>query len=473
MKLLFNKKTAIIIFVLFVAIIYFFDKGLSVGLFLLGVLSLGTLLILKKLGFKDKRIYLLFFIALAIHLGVTLFMHYANFQPFGGGQGDYITYNNQAQQIATRIHSGNFSTSGLGIGHLYPVIIGYIYALTLPSEIIGLIINVWLAVLSVLLVYLIVLELGASEKNAFVVGLIAAIYPSYVFISGLLLKDVFEVCFVMFGLLFTFKIIKKFSWWLFLLLYLSLSGATHFRFYIGYALIMAFILSWFLFSKIVISKRIVYGVIFVIFLGFIPLFSAGQGYYGFNSFKMYINFKMVNFYRNVAYVATPNPTSEKTVTLTAPSTSVSAVGNEVTPKSLVINKPSVSSESVQEQNIGMGSSFSGGGGILGYVKSFFYVLFGPFPWQVKNIRQAFALLETFPWYFLLIFIGSAIIDSIKKKDFKFVVLLIFIIMGMGVIAIFETNFGIIVRIRIPIFMALLCIASLSQFGTKYLNKINV
>ncbi len=435
--------------VLFIILIasFFFDKGLAIGLGLLIILSGITFLTLNKLGFKDRKVYLLFLIVLAIHLGTTLFMHYADFQPFSGHAGDYLMYQKSAVEFSQEFKQGNFSLKSIVskhpdiyINNYYPTIVGAIYTLTLPEKIIGLMLNVWLVALSVILVYLIILELGdppspeasaRRRKNALIIGLIIAVYPSYVFNTGLLLKDAIEIFFVFLGLLFLIKTIKKFSWQNFLVLYLSIICVTHFRFYIGYALIAAFILSWFLFASMDFKKRMIYGVIFIIILGFIPQIAYNQGYYGIDSFKTYLNSNKINFYRHTVY----NPIYYDSSTT------------------------------------GLDSSFEIEKNPLGYAKSFVYVFLGPFPWQIKNLRQSLALIETVPWYLLLFFVVEGIIVLFKNRIKEAVPLLFFSILVMIVIAIFDTNFGLIVRIRIPAFISLLCIASFG-LNSDYINKFN-
>jgi len=476
----FNKKIKIVL-ILLPAVIFvscFFDKGLAVGLGLILVLSLAVFFILSKLGFKNKNLYVLFLTVVAMHLLITLFMHYANFQPFSGGTGDYIFYQHQARAIAERLSQGNFSLQGIALSHYYPVILGYIYALTLPEEIIGLMLNVWLVALSVIFVYLIVLEIGGSGKNAFLIGLIAAVYPSYVFNSGLLLKEAFQMCFVALGLLFLIKTIKKFTWYNFLILYLALIGSTHFRFYVGYALIGAFVLSWFLFADMNSKKRIICGILFIIVLGFIPQIAANQGYFGVNSFKMYLNSRMVTFFRqsayNAAYYKIPilaSSTSGKLTSVASTQLTISTASTPATDTSAVPNSTTPVS-AVPFSTVGFGSSFHTGNGLLGYAKSFIYVLLGPFPWQIKSLNQSFALFETIPWYFILFFIVNGIIICFKQHVREVAPLLIFSIMVMAVITIFEGNFGIITRIRMPAFISLLCVASLSPIAIRFTNVLS-
>ena len=434
------------------SVVFLFDRGLFFGICLLSILSSFTVLLLQKVGLTDKKILILFFVALGLHFTATLFMHYADFQPFSGHIGDYLTYQRSAVEISQSFRQGVFSLKDIAImhpdiytAHFYPVIIGFLYAITIPEEIIGLMLNVWLAASSVIIIYLIVKEIGGSEMNAFLAGIIVSIYPSYVFYGGLLVKDIVEVFFIILGMLFLLKVIKRVSLCNFLVLYLSLLCATHFRFYIGYALIISFILSWFFLSKIDKGKKMVYGIIFIFSLGFIPQFSAGQGYYGINSMEMYLNSKMVNFYRQVAYDPAQN-------TVSIPTVSTSTV-----PVRSVVVLP------------GFDSSFPIEGGVSGYAKSFIYTLLGPFPWQIKNLRQSLALSETIPWYFILRILifemvkytkGNGIIKTVDHYRLAIPLFLFSIIMLM-VIAIFINNFGIITRIRMPGFIAILCIAALA------------
>jgi hypothetical protein len=466
MKFLTDKKIMIAIFLLLAVILlaYFFDKGLSIGLGLILALSAITFFVLNKLGFKDKKIYLLFLIVLAIHLGTTLFMHYADFQPFSGHFGDYLMYQKSAAEVSQFFKQGNFSIQNIilkypdfFIGHYYPVVVGAIYALTLPEEIIGLMLNVWLVALSVILVYLIILEIGGLAKNAFIVGLIIAVYPSYIFNSGLLLKDTLEISFIFLGLLFLIKTIKKVTWYNFLIFYLALICATHFRFYMGYALIVAFLLSWFLLSKIDLKRRVVYGVIFIIILGFIPQIAAGHKYYGIDIIERYFN--MIDYYRQTAYNLDywQKYYDKRNAAASHSSADLPAASHSSVPIA------------------GFDSTFQTRGGLLGYAESFVYALLGPFPWQIKYLRQSFALVETIPWYLLLFFVIDGIIISFRKRIKEAAPLLIYSTIVLVLITIFDNNYGLIVRIRIPVFISLLCIASFgfneNNVVYNYLNKI--
>src|SRR3989338_11326244 len=132
-----KKLIWLILFITGFGVIYFFDKALGIGILFIVFLNLITFFIFIKAGLNDKELFYLFLIAFLFHLGVALFVYYANFQPFSNGYGDHILYHDLAKQIAQRVLNGNFSLQGIDISHYYPVIIGYIYAFTLPNMLIG------------------------------------------------------------------------------------------------------------------------------------------------------------------------------------------------------------------------------------------------------------------------------------------------------------------------------------------------
>ena len=144
--------------------------------------------------------------------------------------------------------------------HYYPAMIGVIYALTLPEMLIGQLFGAWLAAITAILVYLMVLEIKGSKKWAFLIGLIVCIYPSYLFFCSLLLKDTVVVPIVMLCMLLFVKMVKNFSWKYFLIFYVALTCLIHLRFYVGYAVLFSFVLCWFLVLGLNFRKKVIYGI---------------------------------------------------------------------------------------------------------------------------------------------------------------------------------------------------------------------
>lgn len=447
----------IILFIIIIGIIAFFDMVLANGIILISFLTLITFLVLSKTGTKSRTLSLLFIIVLLIHFGTVLFIHYAHFQPFSGGYGDYTVYQKQAQEIAQRVRQGNFSLEEIEMSHYYPVIIGYIYALTVPEMFIGQLFAVWLAAISVLLVYLIILEIGGTKKQAFLIGLITGIYPSYLFFGSLLVKDTLVAPLLLGGLLLTLKLIKDFSWKNFVIFYIVLTVVIHFRFYVGYALLFTFIPCWLLLSKLNLKKKFINGIIIIILLGFIPQF-LGLGYYGFKTINYFVNPEIITSYREVAYASLPSSAAE------TPETPSGSLISRIFPNIEKASGGSGTGSTIKlKTEIESPSNF-----LINCSKSFVYVLLGPLPWQMRTYTHLYALLETIPWYFLLFFVIKGAFITLKRKRIA-LPLLVFSIISLGVLSLFIANYGIITRIRIPSFIALFCLIPLGFEKLKYIK----
>jgi hypothetical protein len=457
---IFKTATVIGVIILFASL---FDDALAIGVLVLAVLLGATSLVIKKKLISDKFLFWALITTIFIHLVVVLFIYYADFQPLGEGEGDYATYNSQAQYLAQSLRHGDFS--GLGVEHLpeygtsyYPVVIGSVYAITAPSMLVGQLFSAWLAVVLALLVYLLVIEIGGTKVQAFFAVLLMNFYPSHLFYCSLLLKDTLVIPLSIASLLLTVKLIKNFSWQKFLIFYLIMIALTHFRFYVGYVAAIAFITCWFLFSSIELRKKIGYVFIMIFLLGFLPQIS-GYGYFGINTFRSYFSKEAITNFRQDVYMPDVQTTPTTTVAI-----------NTVLPSSQNPQKGSGSSF-VAKTDFKNPLSF-----ISNYAESYMYVLLGPFPWQMVLKRQMFALFETIPWYFLLFFVIKGIIDSVKR--YKVILpLLLFSIILFAVLGLYTPNFGIITRIRMPGFIILFCFApfgfsrSFIDWANGLINKI--
>ncbi|MEK7663908.1 MAG: hypothetical protein AAB340_00450 [Patescibacteria group bacterium] len=412
-------------------------------------------------GETVKFLTLLFLIVFLIHIVMVVFVYYADFQPFSEGRGDFNEYHAIALEISKRVSAGNFSLEGLPflglpLVHYYPLAIGYVYLLTVPSMLMGQLLNAWIVALIAVFVFLLVCQIGRSKKEGFIVGLIVCFYPSLAFYGSLLLKDALVVLLSVIGLLLTLKIIKKFSWLNFLIFYIVLAGVTHFRFYIGYALILSFIICWFSFCDLRIKKRVIYGIIMILLLGFLPriapLDGATQGYMGVKAIKNFLNPQTIVGYRELAYP----PKSQLQETKKAEET---------------IPLPEGKSTIAQDSSIVIDAGFDNP---ISFLKSnslsFVYSILGPFPWQLKKAKHLFVLPEVIPWYFLLFFIIKGMLKSIKVNYKVILPLIIFSLLIFGVLSLYINNFGMITRIRMPAFLALLC---LLPFGLDRLKNVKV
>lgn len=439
-------------FILFSALIIisaFFDLNLALGLIFSSVLTAILFFVIFKLKNKDKNIFILFLIVFVFHLLMVLFIYYTGFRPSGGGA-DFENYHNNATLIAERFKGGNFSLKGTYSNHYYPLLIGIIYTLTASKIIIGQVFSAWLAAFSVILLYFLILEIGGSKKSAFIAGLFMSFYPSYMYFGSLLLKDTVVVPLVLLSLILAIQIMKKFDGLKFLLFFIFVTSLTHFRFYVGFALIFSFIISWFILSNLKFAERFILGLAIIAILGFSPQIAGFKEYYGSDLFFHYLNTKTVKQYREVVYAP-----------LVVTEVSESQGGNN--------------SNTVKEKS-GTGSSFVVPSGVndpvifaKNYAVSFNYSFLGPFPWQLKYLRHLYFLADTVPFYILFAGFVYWLFVMIKNNGFmKFILnnkfcltLLLFSIMALGALSILINNFGIIARIRIPMYIVLLAVFSLS------------
>jgi hypothetical protein len=347
----------------------------------------------------------------------------------------------------------------------------------MPKMIIGQLLSVWLAAFSVLLIYLITIEIGGSKKTAFLVGLMAAAYPSYIYFGSLMLKDTVVMPLVLLGILVSIKMLKNFSALKFLAFFVILTCTIHLRFYVGFALMFSFIICWFLISNLKMTERAVYGLAFVFLLGTSPQI-LGYGYYGSTPLIGYLNKETITAYREVVYAPAPEPAKEDPAKVV-----VVAVNEQNSPTS-----PSDTDKLHEESETlsGVGSSFVVKAGfespfsfVKNYLESFINAFLGPFPWQLRYKRHLFFLLETIPWYFFLCIVLLGAYKSIMKHGFlemlysrRFILpLLLFAAMAIGALSLFINNFGIIVRIRMPVLILFFSLIILNESAEGMLSKI--
>ena len=486
-----------LIAVLAVAGLSLVDMGFAVGVGMLMALSAGTLLVLRRFGMRGKHVTVLFIVVLLLHAAAASFIYFTDFQPFSGGQGDYESYNQVAEHISYRFADGNFDVSQniRRVSHFYPVVVASVYALLFPSMIIGQFFNVWLASLTILFLYFIIRELGGSARSGFIIGLIGSIYPSFLFYSSLLLKDVVVVLFVLLGLYLVLRMLRHFTWQVVSLLFLVSVVLTNFRFYVGIIFLGTFFVSWFLFSSLEWRKRIVYAAIMIPLFGFIPQVAAGMGYFGLKAFVEYGNEDQIAFYKEEVY-SPESVAQNKDIALSQTNNDGEVFFPEPVEQSKDIALPQANNKDVVSQDskkpvveaekdseddvetIGYASSVdlqtsfeSPIAFVSTFTESFLFVAVGPFPWQFNAARHYVVLVELVPWYILLFFIGKGIIRSFKREP-RALTLLIFSLGLLALLALFFSNFGITTRIRISAFLALLPFISVAFLQLKESKKGN-
>ena len=474
-----NNTTSLLVKVLFsvilIAVVLSFFSIITATaiLFFIFLFSL-TLALILKCNIGKRELFILLSIGFLIHFSLISFIYVTGFNPVGGGA-DYQGYHSMGKEIAGRIWAGNFSLEGVRGGHDFTLLVGVAYALFYPDILVGNVLVLWFFCLSLIFSYMIIMEMGCSRKVAFLAGLLILLYPSYLYFGSLLLKDTLVIPLVLFAMLLCVKILKEFSWIRLLLLFITLIPIIHLRFYIGYAVMFGFLASWFLVSNF--KRKWLYGFYIFFLLGFSPLI-LGNGYHGMDVLVEFINPEQITIYREIAY----NPNSPNNENLDPiqpgqplPQNSDPISGGTETP-----------SEDVPS---GFGSSFVVETGLsrgplaftINSSLSFAYALLGPFPWQLRYGRQNVALFETIPWYIILVMFGYCFFRAVKEKYILYLIsqkkrviaLILFSVLALAGLSLFINNYGIIMRIRIPMVIMLIiagCVV-FDDYLENYLRKI--
>jgi 4-amino-4-deoxy-L-arabinose transferase-like glycosyltransferase len=444
------------------------------------LIALALLLFLSGVTITALRLrksaMVLFFVVVFIHLAATLVIHYTEFYPFGGGQGDQKAYHIVATAISEDFRQGIFSHVLIQehlragrTGHYYPVIIGGLYGLTIPDPIVGKMVSVWFAALSALLVYWVALEIKASPKGALIVGFAAGIYPSYLYFGSLLLRESIVACFTLASMLLIVKLMKQFSWTLFSFFYMALFILIHFRFYVGLAVLFTFIISWFIASQFFWRKRIIYGGLLAILLGFIPLV-LNHGFYGISEITYYLQADQVTSRRVSGKIERSQvngslPFIEETKDIGSTylleySDSVHEKEKYTSPFDKEVDFLFFSQKDEAGSTVIVWSDSKNPFLFLkSYITSFFSVALGPFPWHIKYVRQLLVLAETIPWLVVMFFTVKGLFWN--RKEWRLYLPILLVAFGVfAEIALLLNNYGTYMRIRIPAFLVFLPLLAL-------------
>ncbi len=458
------------------------NQELLFAFLLLGFLSMGTLFLIRKIGIYTSSLGILFLLVVLVHLGATLFIHYGEFYPFGGKEGsDQRIYHRVGTAISQDIRQGNFSLASIKtyeLEHYYPLLLGGLYAATTPAKIIGKMVSVWFVGISVIVLYLIALELGLGRKAAVLSGYLGGVLPSYLYFGSLLLKEGLVVFLVLFALLSVIKLIKHFSWRTFSLFALAVFWLIHFREYLGFILLGIFVVSWLFLPRLEWRTRLAYAVVLFPLLGFLPQF-WGHGYFAKDQIAYYLKPEVIASYRAYSDVAQQRdkeinralqnqvkPSSQGTLQVVSPSVGSPPQIAKPTPPQIPLPAPSPPSQnpspvSISPKNPEPGSTIAAKADfenplIFGksYLASLASVALGPFPWHIRYSRQLFVLIETIPWIVLLIFVFKGIFAA--RSQWRVMIPVLMVALGIiALLALFLNNYGTYMRIRIPAFLVLL------------------
>ncbi|HZX50256.1 MAG TPA: hypothetical protein VFE94_03920 [Candidatus Paceibacterota bacterium] len=452
--------------------------------FVLLVFSGATWFLLGRYAKKHPYAKRIFLFALCVHAVAAFGIYYTEFYPFG--MGDQERYQTAAELVASDFRAGVFSLDRISshlyitsAAHWYPVVLGSVYAVSVPDRLVGMVLNAWIAALSILIVFFLALEISKSSRGAFWAGVVASLYPAHVYFGSLLLKDATVVLLALAGLLFAVKIMQRFSPRYVIAFGIALALLFHFRFYIGVALLYAFSFSWPFIRGFTWKQKVQYGTFTLLSLGLIPSF-LGYGYYALDIVAHYTRIDQIELYRESAYIFENSPDVQ-----VGENQGQGVEGSTIVVEEEVAgSKPEaagLASVQGEEQSAPKGAGGSTvivkvGDGPLSFIRNYLvslsFVSLGPFPWHFSLPQHYFAFVEVIPWWILLFFIVLGVRKRWREWQ-VFLPLLLFALGTLVMLALLIDNFGIYMRLRMPVFLVLLAFLAvpLSRMSKNQLYEI--
>jgi hypothetical protein len=409
-----DRVLAILYFVacFLIVVTSFPDGAVAVLVLTFGVITVN--LIIRNYSENADFLLKVFMIGLLLRVSLGTIIHVFGLHDFFGP--DALIYDKLANLIVD-VWSGNIDLKNLdqsvrasvavgevGWGMKYSVAL--LYSVTgrniLAAQFCCAVIGAAIAPMTYQCAHQIFNNVNVAKKSAWLV----AVFPAFVVWTGQLLKDglvIFLLVTIMFSVMI---LLEKFSLKFIGLLIFCLFGLLTLRFYIAYITAIA-IMGSFLVGRSnsiqsIISRT---AAILIITLGlaYLGVFKSAEG-----DMKGYAN--LSKFQKSRQYLSTDS-----------------------------------NSGYIGESNV---STFEGAISFLPI--GFTYLIFAPFPWDVRNIRQLTTVPEALLWWALLPLVLSGILYTLKKRLRQATGILIFTLLLTIIYSLFQGNVGTAYRQRCQI-----------------------
>ncbi|MCL6444679.1 MAG: hypothetical protein K6T83_14705 [Alicyclobacillus sp.] len=353
------------------------------------------------------------------------------FYPLSSGADDRY-YFQQASDFA----SGAYIDLSM-MPNIYPIVLGWLYTLTVPSLFLGQSFNVIVGALTVVVGVAVAIELTTFSRYSLrdirhpvnVTGLLLSLYPGHVFYSTQLLKDPMLDFLGLFSVYLAILALRRkgnhgFILWGF---WIMIVIAMYFwRGYTVYALLAAVACLWFL--KLNVNRSAKIGFIIASFISMAVLpYVVGYGWFASEEIIGFLR-RMADFRREVYSIGG------------------SAIGIVLDP-----HRP---------------AQF-----VAGWFYSFLTVWLGPFPWQIRSVVHLTALPEAIMMWILFPFVVRAIKQWRRNPSDPAHLLLFFSVILMSGIALFSDNVGANTRLRLLPWMTIMIYVAVEAGKCK--GRVNV
>lgn len=401
----------LVIAVVFGAIAIFVPEGIGAVIMLVS-LSLILLPVLRNYSSDPDLITKIFFVGLALRLVFGLLV-YANgwFDFFGG---DALTYDWRAALIVDYWRGlvpsnspeliRSMSTNGPGWGMHY--LVAGVYAVFGRNFLAAQMFAVVFGAATAPLVHICTEKVFHSQRVARFAAISIAVFPAFVIWSGQLLKDGLIIFLLVLAMTMVLKLQERFSYGAVVLLILALFGIISLRFYIFYMVAVA-VAGSFVLGVSNSPASLVRRVIILVIMG------VGLTYLG------VVQTASLDFERYGDLGRLQNSRQDQ----------------------------AVSADSGYAEDIDVSTTR---GAITAIPIGFVYLIFAPFPWEVRNFRQAITLPEIFAWWAMIPLLIWGVWYTVRHRLRTAFPILLFSGMLTLAYSIFQSNVGTAYRQRTQI-----------------------
>lgn len=392
-------------------VVLVFPDGLT-ALFLTVVLAAGFLLIFRKYTDEKGFVTNVFLIALAARLAFGIFVNFYDLRGFFGGDSNtYDAFGARLSEYWFGLASADdpvvrwaasTTGSGWGMNHLVAVLYSVFGRnIFLAQSFCGVI-----GAATAPLVYFCARQIFQNSRVAKVSALSVALFPAFIIWSGMLLKDGLIVFLLVLTMTMVLQLQQRFNYAAVVLLVASLLGIMSLRFYIFYMVALAVVGS-FLVGVSNSAQSIVRRTAALVVIG------LGLTYFG------------VMRSASVDYERYGSLQRIQASRLNLATAAESGFGEDV----------DVSTTSGALTAIPLGLA---------------YLMLAPFPWDVKNFRQAITLPEVFLWWALIPLMAYGFWYTVRHKLRTAFPIVIFSLMLTLAYSIYQGNVGTAYRQRTQI-----------------------
>jgi hypothetical protein len=401
----------LVIAAVFGAIAIFVPEGIGAAIMLVS-LSLILLPLLRNYSSDPDLITKIFFVGLLLRLSFGLMVYTNGWFDFFGG--DALTYDWRGALIADYWRGlvpsnspeliRSMSTNGPGWGMHY--LVAGIYAVFGRNFLAAQTFAIVFGAATAPLVYICTEKVFQNHRVARFAAISIAVFPAFVIWSGQLLKDGLIIFLLVLAMTMVLKLQEKFSYGAVILLILSLFGIISLRFYIFYMVAVAVAGSFIVGVSNTLASVIRRAVVLVIM-------GVGLTYLG------VIQTATLDFERYGDLERLQRSRLDQ----------------------------AVSADSGFAEDIDVSTTR---GAITAIPIGFVYLIFAPFPWEVRTFRQAITLPEVFAWWAMIPLLVWGAWYTIRHRLRTAFPILLFSGMLTLAYSIFQSNVGTAYRQRTQI-----------------------